>query len=167
MNNFVFSGQDPLLFQSYVTKGTNMVTDVDLKQQMDAAIAQYQNMQQHLQQPQIPSQQQSKDYLGELDNLTKNIDPDIAEKLNVDIDYVKINAELQLLIQEEMLRNVKWKINTNPEAISRMSKLKDIIMMANKEKNDEDKKNMAELNDYIKNYPDLTFDEYKRLKMRK
>ena len=40
-------------------------------------------------------------------------------------------------------------------------------MMANKEKNDEDKKNMAELNDYIKNYPDLTFDEYKRLKMRK
>lgn len=167
MNNFVFSGQDPLLFQSYVTKGTNMVTDADLKQQMDAAIAQYQNMQQHLQQPQIPSQQQSKDYLGELDNLTKNIDPDIAEKLNVDIDYVRINAELQLLIQEEMLRNVKWKINTNPEAISRMSKLKDIIMMANKEKNDEDKKNMAELNDYIKNYPDLTFDEYKRLKMRK
>ena len=102
-----------------------------------------------------------------MDNLTKNIDPEIAERLNADAEYMRTNAELQLLIQEEMLRNVKWRINSNPDAISRMSKLKEMIKMVNKEKTDEDRKNMVELNDYIKNYSDLTFDEYKRLKNKK
>lgn len=166
MNNFVFSGQDPLLFQTYVNRGNNLYNDTELKQQMDIAMTQYQNVQQQLQQPQ-QKQQQNIDYLGELDNLTKNIDPEIAERLNADAEYMRINAELQILIQEEMLRNVKWRINSNPDAINRMSKLKEMIMMVNKEKNDEDRKNMVELNDYIKNYSDLTFDEYKRLKNKK
>ena len=166
MNNFVFSGQDPLLYQTYVNRGNNLYNDTDLKQQMDIAMTQYQNVQQQLQQPQ-QKQQQNIDYLGELDYLTKNINPEIAERLNADAEYMRTNAELQLLIQEEMLRNVKWRINSNPDAISRMSKLKEMIMMVNKEKTDEDRKNMVELNDYIKNYSDLTFDEYKRLKKKK
>lgn len=169
MNNFVFSGQDPLLFQTYVNRGNNFLNENDLKQQMDVAMAQYQNVQQQLQQQQQPQQnnQQSIDYLGELDNLTKGIDVDVAERLNADADYLRINAELQLLIQEEMLRNVKWRINSNPEAISRMNRLKEMILTVNKEKSDEERKNMVELNDYIKNYSDLTFDEYKRLKGKK
>lgn len=166
MNNFVFSGQDPLLFQSVIPRDNNVLSEPDLKRQMDVAMAQYQNLQQQYQNTQT-QQQNTKDYLGELDNLTKNIDPEIAEKLNADIDYMRINAELQMLIQEEMLRNVKWKINSNPEAVNRMNKLKDIIVLANKEKNEVDRRNMIELNDYIKNYSDLTFDEYKKLKSNK
>lgn len=162
MNNFVFSGQDPLLFQSYVPRGNNM-NDMELKQQMDNAMMQYQNLQQQFHNNQ-PQQSQSKDYLGELDNLTKGVDPEIAERLTADPDYMRINAELQMIIQEEMLKNVKYKINTNPEAINRMNKLTEIITFANKEKNDEERRNMIELNDYIKNYSDLTFDEYKKLK---
>jgi hypothetical protein len=34
-------------------------------------------------------------------------------------------------------------------------------------KNEEDRKVMADINDYIKNYSDLTFDEYKQLKYGK
>lgn len=166
MNNFVFSGQDPLLFQSYVTRGNSM-NDNDLKQQMDNAMMQYQNYQQQLHNSQPQHQTNSRDYLGELDNLTKGVDPEIAERLNADVDYMRINAELQILIQEEMLKNVKWKINTNPEAINRMNRLTEIITLANREKSEEERKNMVELNDYIKNYSDLTFDEYKRLKRTK
>lgn len=166
MNNFVFSGQDPLLFQSYVTRGNNM-NDNDLKQQMDNAMMQYQNYQQQLHNSQPQHQTNSRDYLGELDNLTKSVDPEIAERLNADPDYMRINAELQMLIQEEMLKNVKWKINTNPDAVNRMNKLTEIITIANREKNEEERRNMVELNDYIKNYSDLTFDEYKRLKRTK
>ena len=166
MNNFVFSGQDPLLFQSYVTRG-NSINDNDLKQQMDNAMMQYQNYQQQLHNSQPQHQTNSRDYLGELDNLTKGVDPEIAERLNADADYMRINAELQILIQEEMLKNVKWKINTNPEAINRMNRLTEIITLANREKSEEERKNMVELNDYIKNYSDLTFDEYKRLKRTK
>ena len=161
MNNFVFS-QDPLLFQSYTPRQTNNFQENnDLKQQYESMVAQYQTMQQ----PRPP--QPAKDYLGELDALTKDIDPDVAEKLNVDIEYNRVNGELQFLIQEEMLKNVKWKINNNPDAISRMDKLREMILNAKREKNEENNRNMMELNDYIKNYSDLTFDEYKQLKNKK
>jgi hypothetical protein len=48
-----------------------------------------------------------------------------------------------------------------------MERLKDIITSAKKEKTDENNRNLMELNDYIKNYSDLTFNEYKQLKNKK
>lgn len=159
MNNFVFS-QDPLLFQSVLPKQSNVYQDDnELKQQYDAITAQYQAMQQKMQQ-----QTPSKDYLGELDTLTRDIDQDVADKLSNDLEYSQINAELQYLIQEEMLKSVKWKINNNPTAVSKIEKLRELILLAKREKNDENNRNMMELNEYIKNYSDLTFDEYKKLK---
>ena len=163
MNNFVFS-QDPLLFQSVLPKQSNVYQDGnELKQQYDAITAQYQAMQQKMQQQQTPS----KDYLGELDTLTRDIDQDVADKLSNDLEYNQINAELQYLIQEEMLKSVRWKINNNPTAVSKIEKLRELILSAKREKNDENNRNMMELNEYIKNYSDLTFDEYKKLKNKK
>ena len=162
MNNFVFS-QDPVLFQSTIPMQAPFNDVVEMKKQFDASVAQYQAMQQ-----QFPQMQQSKnsqiDYLGELDNLTKNVDSDVAETLSVNVDYLRINNELQAMIQEEMIKNVKWSINNNPEAINKMTSLRDIILSTKKEKSDENNKNLMELNDYIKIYSDLTFDEYKKLK---
>jgi hypothetical protein len=162
VNNFVFS-QDPVLFQSTIPMQTPFSDGSEIKKQFDATMAQYQAIQQ-----QFPQIQQSKntqiDYLGELDSLTKNVDSDVAETLSVNVDYLRINSELQAMIQEEMIRNVKWSINNNPEAINKMTSLRDIILSTKKEKNDENSRNMMELNDYIKNYSDLTFDEYKKLK---
>ena len=160
MYNFGF-GQDPLLFQNMTPLQSNYQEESNLKQQYDAVITQYQAMQQKIPQP------QTKDYLGELDYMTRNMDQDIIEKLSKDDDYTRINTELQYLIQEEMLRSVRWKINNNPDAVSKIDKMKEIINIAKKEKNDENNRNLMELNDYIKNYSDLTFDEYKRLKNTK
>jgi vacuolar-type H+-ATPase catalytic subunit A/Vma1 len=156
MYNFGFS-QDPLLFQNIVPK-QNYQEGNDLRQQYDAVITQYQALQQKIPQPQV------KDYLGELDTITRDIDQDIIEKLTNDTEYNRINTELQYMIQEEMLKSVRWKINNNPEAVSKIEKMKEIINLAKKEKNDENNRNLMELNDYIKNYSDLSFDEYKRLK---
>lgn len=158
MTNFGFN-QDPLLFQPLIPKyDYNTQDENNLKQQYDAVVTQYQALQQK-----IPSQQVT-DYLGELDMLTKELSQEVIEQLSNNSDYIKINSELQYLIQEEMLRNVKWKINNNPEAVSKIHKMKDIITLAKKEKDEENKRNMMELNDYIKNFSDLTFDEYKKLK---
>ena len=158
MNNFVFS-QDPLLFHSIIPGQQNTFqNNTELKQQYEAMMAQYQSMQQKTNQP------QTKDYLGELDSITRDIEPDIIERLTNDEEYNKINSELQFLIQEEMLKSIKWKINNNPDAVTKIDKLKNIILIAKKEKNDENNRNLMELNDYIKNYSDLTFDEYKQLK---
>jgi flagellin-like hook-associated protein FlgL len=68
------------------------------------------------------------------------------------------------MIQEEMMRSVKWKINSSPEAVNKLNRIKELIVAAQKTKSEEDRKVMADINDYIKNYSDLTFDEYKQLK---
>lgn len=163
MNNFVFS-QDPLLYAALANKSNSQV-DYDMKRQLDEAMAQYQALSQN-QVPQQPKTQ-PKDYLGEIDNLIANLDKDVALALTSDVEYLKINEDLQKMIQEEMMRSIKWKINSNPEAINKIERLKELITSAQKAKDSEDKKIMADINDYINNYSDLTFDEYKQLKYGK
>ena len=163
MNNFVFS-QDPLLYPSLVSR-QNQPSEYELKRQLDEAMAQYQALSQ--QSPPQPQKQEPKDYLGEIDNMIRGLDEDVILSLNTDIEYIKLNDDLQKMIQGEMLKSVKWKINSNPEAISKMDRLKELITSAQKTRNEEDRKVMADINDYIKNYSDLTFDEYKQLKYGK
>lgn len=158
MNNFVFS-QDPLLYSSMLSKQQGQ-PEYDMKRQLDEALAQYQAMSQ----PQPSQKQQTKDYLGEIDDLVSGLDEDISLILTSDVEYLKLNEDLQKMIQEEMMKSIKWKINSNPEAISKMDRLKDLINNAKKTKMEEDRKVMADINDYIKNYSDLTFEEYKQLK---
>lgn len=162
MNNFVFS-QDPLLYSSLLAK-QNPQAEYDMKRQLDDAMIQYQQMMQ-AQQPQKQTQQ--KDYLGEIDDMIRELDEDVALNLSADAEYMKLNNDLQKMIQEEMMKSVRWKINSNPDAVSKMDRLKVLINDAKKVKNDEERKVMADINDYIKNYADLTFEEYKQLKYGK
>jgi hypothetical protein len=141
----------------------NPQTEYDARRQLDEAMAQYQAMTQQPIQPKTPT----KDYLAEIDNMVKDLDEDVIKVLTSDPEYVHINDELQKMIQEEMMRNIKWKINTNPEAITKMDKLKELISNAKRTKSEEDKKVMADINEYIRNYSDLTFEEYKQLKYGK
>ena len=99
--------------------------------------------------------------------MIKELDEDVVLSLNSDIEYLKINDDLQKMIQEEMMRSVKMKINSNPDAVSKMERLKQLIVSAKKQKSEDDRKIMADINDYIKNYSDLTFEEYKQLKYGK
>lgn len=162
MNNFVFS-QDPLLYTTIMSK-QNPQTEYDARRQLDEAMAQYQAMtQQQPLQPKAPA----KDYLAEIDNMVKDLDEEVIQILTSDPEYVHINDELQKMIQEEMMRNIKWKINTNPDAITKMDKLKELISNAKRTKAEEEKKVMADINEYIRNYSDLTFEEYKQLKYGK
>ena len=139
--------------------------DFEMKKQLDDAIKQYQFLSQNV--PLNNQVQNSKDYLGELDDLIRGLDEDITLVLSSDIEYLKINEEIQKMIQEEMMKSVKWKINSNPDAVNKMERIKELISVAQKNKSDEDRKNMADINEYIKNYSDLTFEEYKQLKYGK
>ena len=163
MNNFVFS-QDPLLYTS-LTSRQNQQAEYDMKKQLDEAMAQYQAMSQP---PQPPAPKpQTKDYLGEIDEMVQELDDEVVNNLNSDVEYIKLNQDLQKMIQEEMMRSVKAKINSNQDAITKMERLKQLIVAAKKQKTEDDRKIMADINDYIKNYSDLTFDEYKNLKYSK
>lgn len=166
MNNFVFS-QDPLLYSTLMSR-QNPQAEIEMRKQLDEAILQYQTLSQ--QQPQAPPPQQlsqTKDYLGEIDKMVAELDEDVVIALTSDVEYLKLQDDLQKMIQEEMLKSIRWKVNANPVAISKMDRLKEIIVLAKKTKTEEDRKIMADLNDYVKNYSDLTFEEYKQLKYGK
>lgn len=160
MNNF-FLNQDPLLYNNtYSSPFENNANDQQLKQQLNDALIQYQA----LQQKQNMSQGPTKDYLGELDILLKNLNESTVEFLNSDEEYKKLNADLQSLIQQEIMNSVKWKINNNATAIKNIQRQNEIIAQVNKTVEAEERKNLSELNDYVKNYSNITFDEYKRIK---
>lgn len=167
MNNFVFS-QDPLLCTTLANR-QNMQSEFDVKKQLEEMLIQYQNLSQQQQQemPSVHTKQQTRDYLGEIDDMMRDLDEDILLVLNGDVEYLKINEDLQKMIQDEMMRSVKIKINSNPDAITKMERLKLLISTAKKQKNDEERKILADMNDYVKNYSDLTFEEYKQLKYGK
>lgn len=154
MNNYIFS-QDPLLFQRPLQQP---IDNDQLRSQMDQIMQNYQNLQQP--QPQTPQH----DLLGELDNMMKGLNEDVAEVLANDVEYMTLNSELQQCIQEELMKSIRWKINSNQTAISKIEKMKTIIQNISKEKEIEEKRNMQEINDYLKNYSNITFDEYKKIK---
>jgi hypothetical protein len=170
MNNFVFGGSDPLL---YSTMSTNvqrqMPPDMDVRQQLDTALAQYQQAQQNLLNRQPPQQpeRESKDHLGELDEIIKDLDESVMQRLQNNEEFITLNAEIQQMIQNEIMKSVRWKINTNPDAITKIDTLKRTIKTAQKEQQIEEKKSMVELNDYITNYSSMSFDDYKRIKSLK
>lgn len=169
MNNFVFSqGSDPLLYTSPLSIQMPQ-SDMEMRQRLDNAMAQYQEMQRQFMErqaqiPQQPQPQQVKDRLGELDEIIKELDGGVIEKLNQNVEYIQLNNDIQSIIQAEIMSSVRWKINENPNAISKIDKLKDVIKDVKKEVALEEKKSMLEINDYLKNFSDMTFDDYKRLK---
>ena len=140
MNNFVFS-QDPILYGS--------------------TIPQYQQLQQNKQEP---PQQTPVDYLGELDNILSTLEESDIALLNQDPEFIQLNTYIQQMIQSEIVNSIKWKINSDQYKVDKINRLKNIISNAKKEKEVEQRKNMNELNDYIQNYSDMTFNEYKKIK---
>lgn len=71
--------------------------------------------------------------------------------------YVEANNKLGILVQSELLNLVKRQINAQPEVI------KGVIESVKEYKKERDKE-MNDFQDYIKNYSDITYKEYKELK---
>ena len=163
MNNFVFS-QDPLLYNE-TTPQYYQQNDMDIKRQLDTVLAQYQALQQK--QPPTPQESQTEDHLGILDEMVRTSDPVVIEALNTNQEFIQINNWIQQMIQSEIMKSVKHSLNTNPEVISKISRAKDIIREVRVAQETEDRRSLNELNDYITNYSDMTFNEYKQFKLSK
>lgn len=157
MNNFVFS-QDPLLYNSATP--VHMSSDTDIKRQLDMVMAQYQSLQQKP--PQEPKK--IEDVIGSLDDLVKTLDDTIIESLNNDTEFVQINDFIQQSIQKEIINLVKHNLNTNQEIINKVNRARDIIQNIKTLQDQENRRSMNELNEYITHYSDMTFNEYKQLK---
>ena len=162
MNNFVF-GADPLLYSNIVPKGQDAVyaQENDIKRHLDGIMQQYQQLQQN--KPDAPV----KDWLGDFDRTLKGLDADVANYLMEDQEFTQLNNIIQQDIQNEIMLSIKWKLNNKQDTVQRIKRMLDIIDNYNREKVNEDKKQMAEISDYLQNYSDMTFNEYKQLKANK
>ena len=159
MNNFVFGSGDPLLYGSTMPR-QDYLSEPDIKRQLENVMQQYQQ----LQQAKSSNEPSTRDWLGDFDNTLKGLDSDIVETLSNDQEFSQLNAMLQQDIQAEIMNTIKWKLNGRSESVQRIKRMTDIIDYYSKNKASEDKKNIAELNDYIQNYSDMTFNEYKKMK---
>lgn len=149
MNN-IFLPNDPLL---YNTPNTQFMQQ-DLQQKMEQKYNEYM----------MRTMQNIPDKLSELDNKLKTLSPQIVEMLSENSEYLELKDILQVTIQNELMMLIKTKINTNQEAIKNIDKQLSIIKTIETKVNDDERKNLSELNDYLKNYSNMTFDEYKKLK---
>ena len=152
-NNF-FLNQDPLLYH-----GTTPSQGMDdmLQQRINDTVLQY-NM---LQQKRMDIKH---DLIGKLNDLTRGLNAETINVLNNNNEYIRLNGELQSIIQDEILSNIKWRINSNPTAVKNIQRQMEMIDEAKHAIDDEQRRNINELNDYVKNYSNITFDEYKRIK---
>ena len=68
------------------------------------------------------------------------------------------------MIQKELIASIKWHINSNPAASKNIERQMEIIKSAKDAVDTEQRKNLNEINDYVKNYSNITFDEYRRIR---
>lgn len=158
MNNFVFGSTDPLLYGSMMPK-QEYVSEPDIKRQLDVITQQYQQLQQSK-----ASETPQHDWIGDFDKTLKELEPELVETISMDQEFVQLNALVQQDIQTEIMSSIKWRLNGNSNVTQRVKRLMDIITYYKQNKVNEDKKNISELNDYIQNYSDMTFNEYKKMK---
>jgi hypothetical protein len=159
MNNFVFGSTDPLLYSSTMPR-QEYISEPDIKRQLDNVMQQYQQLQQSKHSEQPPQ----RDWIGEFDKTLKELDTEVAEAIANDQEFAQLNAIIQQDIQAEIMSSIKWRLNSKSDITQRVKRAMDIITYYQQNKANEDKKNISELNDYIQNYSDMTFNEYKKMK---
>lgn len=109
----------------------------------------------------IPPQ---RDHLTELDRMMKSLGVDMVAALSDNKEFQSLNEQLSSAIRDEIMILVKDRLNNNPTIISNTTRQIEIIRETEASLKEEEKKNISDLNDYLKNYSHLTFDEYKNIK---
>ena len=78
-------------------------------------------------------------------------------ELNSYSPYIQANKQLSDFLQLELINLVRRQLNSKPEII------KNVIESIKSYKNEKHQE-LSDFNDYIKNFSDLTYNEYKKLK---
>lgn len=71
------------------------------------------------------------------------------------------------MVQDELMNLVKGRLNSYPIVVDNVKKQINLIKSISSETKEEERQNMNELNDYMKNYSHMTFDDYKKIKYGK
>lgn len=95
-----------------------------------------------------------------VEKLTKelqSLSPNEMAELAIYQPYIEANTQLNNLVQLELINLIKRQLNANPDVLNRVI---ESIKSFKKEKN----KEIEDFQEYIKNYSDITYKEFKELK---
>lgn len=157
-----YHNDDPLLHQTMFQ--TSMFNQQANPSNLSDAYAQMYKQQLMMEMQQQQQQPLVRDWVGDLDKAMKELDSTTAELLNSDSDFSTLSVQLQSLINMELIDLVKIKINTNEKAVDNIKRQMDIMKNTTQKVKEDEKQNFNDLNDYLKNYSHLTFDEYRKIK---
>lgn len=90
---------------------------------------------------------------------------DMMTLLN-DENFSMLNRQLNGFVESEMMKVIRVNLNKNVEAVKVMNNMVDIVNSYKKRKTDENERIMDEMKDYMANFSDLTFTQYKELKKK-
>ena len=105
-----------------------------------------------------------KDWVGELDRMLKGLDQQTLDALNQDQTFVELNTALQATVQSELMNLIRARLNTQPYIVENVRKQIEMIKKTSNQTKENERKSFNELNDYMKNYSHLSFDEYRKMK---
>lgn len=105
-----------------------------------------------------------KDHIGDLDKTLKGLSPSVLEKLAQNQRFADLNGELQSAIQQELMMLVRNKLNMDSNIVNNINSQMELIDEAKRGVEADKDASLNEMNDYMRNYSHLTFDEYKRMK---
>lgn len=145
MNN-IFLNQDPLLYNN--------------NQKQESILPPYEYYRIYQQQQQGGYH----DWVNELNHKIKSLEPSVINELNNNSVYVGLASDLNIVVQNELTNLIKNNLNTNIEVIDNIKKQLNIINDVENKTKEAERQNLNELNDYMNNYSDITFNEYKKIK---
>lgn len=157
-----YHNDDPLLHQTMFQ--SSIMNQQNASNNLSDAYAQMYKQQLMMEMQQQQQQPLVRDWVGDLDKAMKELDSTTIEMLNNNVEFSNLNIQLQALVQKELMALVKIKINSNDGAVDNIKKQMDIMKNTTQKVKDEEKQNFNDLNDYMKNYSHLTFNEYRKLK---
>lgn len=155
-----YHNDDPLLFNK---SPLPMFQDAQ-HQNINDAYANFYKQQMLMEMQQ--QQQTHKDWLGDLDIKMKELDKSAIELLGEDTEFAELNNKLQSMVQSEIMGVVKVKLNTSQQAVDNIKRQMEIINNVNQKVKENERQNLSEIHDYMKNYSNMSFDDYKKLKSR-
>lgn len=104
------------------------------------------------------------DIFRELDEMLQRASPEVLRAVAQSEQYAALSAEIQTIVQQEIISLIKPRLIANRALTESVRQQIEFIKSAEDEARQEERRSLSEINDYMKNYSHLTFNEYKSIK---
>lgn len=147
MMNNIFLGNDPLL------------SNKDYISRLEQELSQQKSLYSKMNEQYAPT-----DYYGKMEEAYSKLSPQEQAEINSDEEYVHYMTLLNGFISQETINMIRNTLNSSERSKNVLKCLVEAIDRFHLRKTDENNARMSEFQDYMTNYSNMTFAEYKQMK---